>query len=74
MKLLLDQNLSYKLVADLQAWYPGTSQVRLLGMERADDKIIWDHARQGRRPTGRNSDSVFRRMCLATIRRITAVA
>ena len=46
MKLLLDQNLSYKLVADLQAWYSGTSQVRLLGMERADDKIIWDHARQ----------------------------
>jgi len=46
MKLLLDQNLSYKLVGDLQAWCPGTSQVRLLGMERADDKIIWDHARQ----------------------------
>jgi len=46
MKPLLDQNLSYKLVADLQAWYTGTSQVRLLGMERADDKIIWDHARQ----------------------------
>ncbi|MGH8568854.1 MAG: DUF5615 family PIN-like protein [Gammaproteobacteria bacterium] len=46
MKLLLDQNLSYKLVAELQAWYPGSSQVRLLGMERADDKAIWDYARQ----------------------------
>lgn len=46
MKLLLEQNLSYKVVADLQAWYPGTSQVCLLGMERADDKIVWDQARQ----------------------------
>lgn len=46
MKLLLDQNLSYKLIAELQASYPGSSQVRLLGMERADDKAIWDYARQ----------------------------
>lgn len=46
MKLLLDQNLSYKLVSDLQAWYPETSQVRLIGMERASDEVIWDHARR----------------------------
>jgi Uncharacterized protein conserved in bacteria len=46
VKFLLDQNLSYKLVADLQTLYPGTSQVRLLGMQRADDGTIWEHAKR----------------------------
>ncbi len=45
MKFLLDQNLSYRLVADLQSLYPGTSQVRLLGMEHADDRRIWEYAK-----------------------------
>ncbi len=33
MKLLLDENLSRKLVPFLQTDYPGSSQIALLGME-----------------------------------------
>lgn len=44
MKLLLDENLSRRLVPALQARYPGSSQVALLGLERATDVEICDHA------------------------------
>jgi hypothetical protein len=37
MKLLLDENLSRRLVPFLQEAYPGSSQVVLLGLEQASD-------------------------------------
>jgi len=37
VKLLLDENLSRRLAPALQACFPGTSQVTLLGLERATD-------------------------------------
>ncbi|MEB0138419.1 MULTISPECIES: DUF5615 family PIN-like protein [unclassified Undibacterium] len=46
MKLLLDENLSYRIVASLQGSYPGTTHVRLTGLERADDKAIWQFAKE----------------------------
>lgn len=45
MKLLLDENLSRRLVPFLQHDFPGTSQVVLLGMESATDKDVWQRAR-----------------------------
>jgi predicted nuclease of predicted toxin-antitoxin system len=45
MKLLLDENLSRRLVPFLQNAYPGTSQVVLLGMESASDREIWQTAK-----------------------------
>ncbi len=45
MKLLLDHNLSHKLVARLADLYPGSTQTRLLGFARAADPEIWFHAR-----------------------------
>lgn len=46
MKLLLDQNLSYRIVQSLEAAYPDSTQVSLLGMGEATDKAIWDYAQQ----------------------------
>ena len=40
MKLLLDENLSRRLVPFLQQAYPGSSQVVLLRMESATDQAI----------------------------------
>lgn len=40
MKLLLDENLSRRLVPFLQHDYPGSDQVVLLGMESASDKEV----------------------------------
>ena len=45
MKLLLDQNLSPRLVQALEAVYPGSSHVRLLGLRDADDAVVWEFAR-----------------------------
>lgn len=44
MKLLLDENLSRRLVPFLQADYPGSSQVALLGLQKATDREIWEYA------------------------------
>jgi len=45
MKLLLDENLSRRIVPFLQADFPGSSQVALLGLESASDLEIWNHAK-----------------------------
>ncbi len=45
MKLLLDENLSRRLVPFLEHHFPGTTQVALLGMERATDREIRQRAR-----------------------------
>jgi len=44
MKLLFDQNLSFKLCQRLADLFPGSSQVRLLGLAEADDPALWDYA------------------------------
>jgi predicted nuclease of predicted toxin-antitoxin system len=46
LKLLLDQNLSYRLLARLEAIFPGSSQIHRLGMEHADDITIWRFAQE----------------------------
>lgn len=46
MKLLLDENLSRRLVPFLLHDYPGSSQVVLEGLESASDREVWDHARK----------------------------
>lgn len=47
MKLLLDQNISFKLVARPIDLFPGSAHVRDLGMADAEDGVIWDYARAG---------------------------
>ena len=44
MRLLFDQNLSSKLCARLSDIFPGSTQARLVGLDRADDRALWDHA------------------------------
>ncbi|MGA8863427.1 MAG: DUF5615 family PIN-like protein [Gallionella sp.] len=45
MKLLLDENLSRRIVPYPQAAFPGSSQVALLGLESASDSEIWQYAK-----------------------------
>ena len=45
MKLLLDENLSRRLVPLLQHDYPGSNLVVLLGMESASDTEVWQRAK-----------------------------
>ena len=45
MKLLFDQNLSFKLCKALADLFPNSSQIRLVGLERADDLGVWAYAK-----------------------------
>ena len=44
MKLLLDENLSRRIVPFIQDSYPGSTQVALIGLEQANDKTIRQYA------------------------------
>jgi len=44
MKLLFDQNLSFKLCRQLSDMFPESAQVRELGLDRATDRELWDFA------------------------------
>lgn len=44
MKLLFDQNISFKLCRSLADLFPGSSQVRLAGLAQADDRAVWNYA------------------------------
>ena len=46
MKLLFDQNLSFRLCQLLADLFPESSQVRLLGLDRVDDIEIQQYARR----------------------------
>ena len=46
MKLLLDQNLSHKLVAAVADLFPGSAHVRDRGLAEASDQAVWDDARE----------------------------
>jgi len=45
MKLLLDQNISYRIVSKIQDIYPDSRQVRELGLENLKDLAIWYYAK-----------------------------
>ncbi|MBK7763982.1 MAG: DUF5615 family PIN-like protein [Bacteroidetes bacterium] len=45
MKLLLDQNISFRIVKKIQDFLPLASQVKLLGLENSDDYEIWEYAK-----------------------------
>lgn len=46
MKLLLDQNLSHRLVNQLSGDFPDINHVRNLGMSSTSDTLIWDYAQE----------------------------
>jgi predicted nuclease of predicted toxin-antitoxin system len=46
MKLLFDENLSFKLCSMLADIFPISSQIKILQLESADDREIWDYAKK----------------------------
>ena len=46
MKLLFDENLSYKLLKRLSDIFPESLQVRQLRMSHSDDRQIWEYAKR----------------------------
>ncbi len=44
MKLLFDENLSFRLARELAYVYPESAHVRDVGLLGAEDRRIWEHA------------------------------
>ena len=45
MKLLFDENLSYKLVRLLEDLFPNSIHVRDIDLKAADDPLVWEYAK-----------------------------
>jgi predicted nuclease of predicted toxin-antitoxin system len=45
MKLLFDQNISFRILGLLEPYYSKSTQVRMIGLENASDKDIWMYAK-----------------------------
>jgi len=57
VKLLLDQNLSHRLVFAVADIFPDSNHVRNVGLGRADDDAVWQHAKaQGFAIVSKDSD------------------
>jgi len=54
VKLLLDENLSDRIVPRILDLYPDSSHVKVLGLLRTDDSIIWSFAEKHGRINARN--------------------
>ncbi|WP_040896597.1 DUF5615 family PIN-like protein [Xenococcus sp. PCC 7305] len=46
MKLLLDENLSDKIIPKIIDLFPNSVHVKTLGLTNTDDLIIWDYAKE----------------------------
>ncbi len=46
MKLLFDQNISFRILSKIEDIYPEDQQVRELELEDSTDKQIWQYANQ----------------------------
>ncbi len=46
MKLLFDQNLSFRFIELFSDIYPGSAHVRDVGLQAAKDEAVWLYARQ----------------------------
>ena len=46
MNLLFDQNISYKIIKRLEGIFPGSTQVKSVGLENKSDKEIWVYAKE----------------------------
>lgn len=45
IKLLFDQNLSYRLVSRLSIIYPDSKHIASLGLDHSSDKDVWQYAK-----------------------------
>jgi predicted nuclease of predicted toxin-antitoxin system len=46
MKLLLDQNISFRITSRIQDLFPGSKQVRDLGLDNSKDSFLWNYAKE----------------------------
>ena len=66
MKLLFDENLSPKLVLLLADAFPDSLHVRDVGLEAADDPILWEYAKDNNLMLVSKDSDMHQRSCWST--------
>jgi predicted nuclease of predicted toxin-antitoxin system len=46
VKLLLDENLSERIISRIGDLFPGSTHVNAVGLREADDRAVWEWAKQ----------------------------
>ena len=46
MKLLLDENLSDRIISRLADLFPGSTHIKAVGLREVDDFVVWEWAKQ----------------------------
>lgn len=46
VKLLLDENISDGIVQHIAGLFPGSTHIKTVNLKEADDRVIWDWAKQ----------------------------
>ncbi|MBK9045713.1 MAG: DUF5615 family PIN-like protein [Bacteroidetes bacterium] len=46
MKLLFDQNISFRIINKVEGSFPGSEQTRRLNLDKASDLDIWNYAKR----------------------------
>ena len=46
MKLLLDQNLSDRIISGISDLFPDSTHIKAVGLTEADDRVVWEWAKQ----------------------------
>jgi predicted nuclease of predicted toxin-antitoxin system len=46
VKLLLDENLSERIIPHILDLYPGSTHVKAVGLETSKDELVWEWAKQ----------------------------
>ena len=70
MKLLLDENLSDRIIFRIRDLFPGSIHVKAAGLSDADDGVVWEWAKQhGFTIVSKDTDFVRGLLCLATRQR-----
>ncbi|HQB71783.1 MAG TPA: DUF5615 family PIN-like protein [Verrucomicrobiota bacterium] len=46
MKLLLDENISDRVVPQIADLFPGSTHIKSVGLKEAADSVVWDWAQQ----------------------------
>ena len=63
IKLLFDQNLSYRLVSRLEAFFPGSLHVASVNLDKSSDIYLWKFAKENNF-TIVTKDSDFNEICM----------
>ena len=48
MKLLFDQNISFRVILAVQDLFPGAVHVKSLGLDASADLLVWNYAQKNR--------------------------